>query len=107
MNSQNDPYYSNFLRENLEIHDQLFTYQILANLHYHLKILLKPNPQPRKLQGPAILQLRKTIFSYLHGLTLVLIRYKAMIKNVRHIGKEFAIIFISTSILHLNAPPLH
>ena len=27
MNSQNDPYYSNFLRENLEIHDQLFTNQ--------------------------------------------------------------------------------
>ena len=27
MNSQNDPYYSNFLRENLEIHNQLFTNQ--------------------------------------------------------------------------------
>ena len=27
MNSQNDPYYANFLRENLEIHDQLFTNQ--------------------------------------------------------------------------------
>ena len=28
MNSQNDPYYTNFFRENLEIYDQLFTNQI-------------------------------------------------------------------------------
>lgn len=27
MNSQNDPYYTNFLCENLEIHNQLFTNQ--------------------------------------------------------------------------------
>ena len=102
MNSQNDPYYSNFLRENLEIHDQLFTNQnpSQSTLPYQnptqTESTTKKAPQPRNF----------VVEAYLHGLTLILMWYKAMIKNVRHVGKEFAIIFISTSILHLNASPI-